>query len=244
MIEATKQRLAEMKLSGMLRAYQALQEPRSKAKGMTADEVIAHLVECEWSERTSRKISGRLRQARLRLPASFENIAFGAPRKIDRGLLMRLGECTWIRNAENVIITGPTGAGKSYLACALGQRACLHDMKVMYFQTSKLFSALSQAQADHSQGRLLGRIKRQHLIILDDFGLEPIAGEQKLKLFEILEDRYGIGSTVVVSQVPTDKWHAVIKDATIADAICDRLLHNAHSLKVDGPSMRSRTKSL
>ena len=243
MIEATKTKMAEMRLTGMLRAYEALQQTGAHQE-LTIDEMLSNLVESECSERASRSLTTRISQARLRYPATFEQIKFEGSRKANRTLLLRLGNDEWIQKHENIIITGKTGVGKSFIACALGHRACINERKVMYFSTSKLFAALEQAKADRTHIRLINRLRMQDLIILDDWGIEPIVGESRLRLFEILEDRYGGGSTIIVSQVPVENWHALIKDTTLADAICDRLLHNAHQLKLDGPSGRGSEKEL
>lgn len=243
MIETTKERLMKLKLHGMLKAYESLEET-GVAKEMSVDEILSHLIDNEWNERTSRKLTSRTTQARFRYPVSFEQIDFTGERKEIRSLLMKLGEGSWMKKSENVIITGPTGVGKSFLACAIGMKACHNEFNVMYFSTSKLFASLATSKADNTHVRLMRKIQKQNLIILDDFGLEPITGENRLHLFEILEDRYGVGSTIIVSQVPTINWHAVIKDATLADAICDRLIHNAHLLKLGGDSYRKKQKNL
>jgi DNA replication protein DnaC len=237
MIEATKEKLVRMKLHGMSNAYSALLE-KNAHQSLTIDELLATLVESEWSERSTRKYTMRVNQAKLRYPASFEQIDFAGERKSEKTLLQRLSIGDWIRKKENIVITGPTGVGKSFIACAFGQRACSQEWRVMYYATTKLFAAIDMARADKSQVRLINKIRKQDVLILDDFGLEQIAGDNRLRLFEILEDRYGCGSTVIVSQVPPEKWHDIIKDKTIADAICDRLLHNAHRIKLQGDSYR------
>lgn len=237
MIEATKSRMLELRLHGMLQAYEALQAP-GQGKDLSPEELITHLVETEYTDRASRRLSTRIRQARLRYPATFEQVNLGGVRQEQRGLLLKLSRGEWIRKAENVIITGKTGVGKSFIACALGHRACAQEQRVLYFSTGKLFAELEMAKADRTHIRFINRIRSQNLIVLDDFGLSPLVGESRLQLFELLEDRYGLGSTIIVSQIPVDRWHELIKDTTLADAICDRLIHNAHRLELGGPSIR------
>ena len=239
MNEKTVGRLKEMKFYGMLRAFQT-----SFASGvindLTRDEMVAHLVEQEWDDRYNRKIARSMTNAKFRYNASFEQMYFDKDRGMDKNLVMRLSECTFINKKENVLITGSTGIGKSYLACALGQQACTLGYRVMYFSTGKLFSKLKLAKADGSCISEIARMERQHLLILDDFGIQGMDAQSRAMLMEIIEDRHGKGSTIITSQVPVGQWHEVIGEKTIADAILDRLIHNAHRLELTGESLRKK----
>lgn len=239
MNEKTVGRLKEMKFYGMLRAFQT-----SFASGvindLTRDEMVAHLVEQEWDDRYNRKIARSMTNAKFRYNASFEQMYFDKDRGMDKNLVMRLSECTFINKKENVLITGSTGIGKSYLACALGQQACTLGYRVMYFSTGKLFSKLKLAKADGSCISEIARMERQHLLILDDFGIQGMDAQSRAMLMEIIEDRHGKGSTIISSQVPVGEWHEVIGEKTIADAILDRLIHNAHRLELTGESLRKK----
>ena len=239
MNEKTVDRLKEMKFYGMLRAFQA-----SFASGtindLTRDEMVAHLVDQEWDDRYNRKIARSMTNARFRYNASFEQMYFEQDRGMDKNLVMRLSECNFIDKKENVLITGSTGIGKSYLACALGQQACTLGYRVMYFSTGKLFSKLKLAKADGSCISEIARMERQHLLILDDFGIQGMDAQSRAMLMEIIEDRHGKGSTIITSQVPVGEWHEVIGEKTIADAILDRLIHNAHRLELTGESLRKK----
>ena len=239
MNEKTVGRLKEMKFYGMLRAFQT-----SFASGvindLTRDEMVAHLVEQEWDDRYNRKIARSMTNAKFRYNASFEQMYFDKDRGMDKNLVMRLSECTFINKKENVLITGSTGIGKSYLACALGQQACTLGYRVMYYSTGKLFSKLKLAKADGSCISEIARMERQHLLILDDFGIQGMDAQSRAMLMEIIEDRHGKGSTIITSQVPVGQWHEVIGEKTIADAILDRLIHNAHRLELTGESLRKK----
>ena len=239
MNEKTVGRLKEMKFYGMLRAFQT-----SFASGvindLTRDEMVAHLVEQEWDDRYNRKIARSMTNAKFRYNASFEQMYFDKDRGMDKNLVMRLSECTFINKKENVLITGSTGIGKSYLACTLGQQACTLGYRVMYFSTGKLFSKLKLAKADGSCISEIARMERQHLLILDDFGIQGMDAQSRAMLMEIIEDRHGKGSTIITSQVPVGQWHEVIGEKTIADAILDRLIHNAHRLELTGESLRKK----
>ena len=239
MNEKTVGRLKEMKFYGMLRAFQT-----SFASGvindLTRDEMVAHLVDEEWDDRYNRKIARSMTNAKFRYNASFEQMYFDKDRGMDKNLVMRLSECTFIDKKENVLITGSTGIGKSYLACALGQQACTLGYRVMYFSTGKLFSKLKLAKADGSCISEIARMERQHLLILDDFGIQGMDAQSRAMLMEIIEDRHGKGSTIITSQVPVGEWHEVIGEKTIADAILDRLIHNAHRLELTGESLRKK----
>jgi DNA replication protein DnaC len=177
------------------------------------------------------------------LKATLEQIDFQAARALDKNLTNRLATCDWITKAENVLLTGPTGIGKSYIACALGHQAALNSLKVIYFNCIKLFSKLKYAKADGTYVKELRKIQNQNLIILDDFGLHPIDEQSKLILLELLEDRYGDKSTIITSQLPVKNWYDIIDNPTIADAIVDRIVHNAYLIEMDGDSMRKKPKN-
>jgi DNA replication protein DnaC len=168
---------------------------------------------------------------------------FEAERGIDKNLVMRLAECTFIDKKENILITGSTGIGKSYPASAIGQQACTLGYRVMYLNASKLFAKLKMAKADSSYISEIAKIERQHIIILDDFGIQPLDAQSRSMFMEIIEDRHGKSSTIITSQVPVTKWHEVIGEQTIADAILDRLIHNAHRMELKGESLRKKQQN-
>ena len=231
------EKMKTMKLIGMLRAFQSSFESGGMNK-MTSDEMIAYLIEEEWDDRYNRKIARMTMNARFRYKASIEQMYFETDRGIDKNLVLRLAECTFINKKENILITGSTGIGKSYLASALGQQACTLGYRVLYLNASKLFAKLKMAKADGSYIAEIGKMERQQLILIDDFGIQPLDAQSRSMFMEIIEDRNGKGSTIITSQVPVAKWHEVIGEQTIADAIMDRLIHNAHRLELKGESLR------
>jgi DNA replication protein DnaC len=235
--QATLQKLGQMKLYGMARALTSTMEAGNKSQ-FTADELISHLVDAEWDDRYNRKLKRLLNGARFRYKASFEEIDFTIKRGIDKNQLLRLSNCQWIESHQDCIVTGPTGAGKSFIASALGHQACMYGFKVIYYPSSKLFAHLKLSRADGSYLKELTKILKMDVIILDDFGLEPLDAQSRLSLLEILEDRHGRKSSVFVSQLPVASWHEIIGDPTIADAICDRIIHNAHRIELKGESVR------
>ena len=243
MNEKTVTRLKDLKFYGMLRAFQSSFES-TQTNDLTTDQMVAHLVEEEWDDRYNRKIARTVLNARFRYKASVEHMYFETERNMDKNQVLRLAECSFIRKNENVLITGSTGIGKSYLACALGQQACNLGYRVAYFSTGKLFSKLKMAKADGSYISEIAKIERQQLLILDDFGIQPLDAQSRAMLMEIIEDRHGKGSTIITSQVPVGQWHEVIGEKTIADAILDRLIHNANRLELTGESLRKNPKKI
>jgi DNA replication protein DnaC len=238
--EQTMEKLAAMKLHGMATALRAwLDQP--KGKDIDPADLVGLLADAEWIFRENRKLTARLRRARFRQSATVEDINYAHARGLSKQAMLELSSCRWVVNHQNVIVTGETGLGKSYLACALGQKACREGFSVAYRRASRLFDEMAQARADGTFPLLLRRLAKTQVLILDDFGLEVLAAPQRRDLLEVLEDRYGTSSTIVTSQLETEHWHAVIGDETIADAVCDRLVHNAHRIKLKGgESMRKQ----
>ena len=240
--EATLEKMQQMKLSGMSHAFRATMET-SFAAEFTPDELVAYLVDAEWEERQNHRLARLLKKANFRYQASLEQISTSAQRNLDKNLLLRLAECEWIKKGENILITGPTGVGKSFIACALGNQAALHGIRVIYFNCIKMFSKLKMAKADGTYVKELAKIQKQNLLIIDDFGLHPVDEQSKLILLELLEDRYAINSTIITSQFPMNNWHDIIANPTVADAICDRLVHNSYKIDLKGESMRKSKKT-
>lgn len=237
MTQETLEKIKRLKLSGMARAYQTSLE-NNMLSNLSADELITMLVESEWDDRQNRNIERRLRNAKFRYQSSIENIDYESDRNLDRNQMMRFAECTYIRKQENILITGSTGIGKSHIATALGHQACTQGFKVYYANMAKLFSRLKMGKADGSYMREISRIERQDLLILDDFGLLPIDNQNRSALMEIIEDRHKKSSMIITSQLPVNCWHEVIGEKTIADAILDRIVHDAHRIDLKGESLR------
>ena len=235
----TLNKMKQMKLHGMVGTFSANVET-GKWEKYTADELIALLIEAEWDERHNRKLDRSLKTAKFRYKASVEQLSFDMERNLDRNQIMRLADCEFIKRKENVLITGSTGIGKSYLASALGHHACELGHKVLYQQTSKLFSRLKLAKADGSYLREMTRIEKSDLLIIDDFGIQPLDTQSRMSMMEIMEDRHGKSSTIITSQVPVAGWYEIIGEQTIADAILDRIIHDAHRIDLKGESLRKK----
>lgn len=239
----TTDRLRELNLLGMLSAWQEQHEtPEIDSLGF--DERFGLLLDREATARSNRRLATRLKQAKLRQDATLEDIDYSAARGLDKSLLLSLAGCQWIRERHNCLITGPTGSGKSYLACALAQKACREGHSVLYLRAPRLFQELAIAKGDGRYARLLASFAKTQLLLLDDWGTASLTEEQRRDLFEVIEDRYDRRSTLITSQVPVSNWHQVIGDPTLADAILDRLVHNAYKINLQGESMRKKKKSL
>jgi len=239
MNEETLQKMRQLKFFGMVRAFKTSIE-EDKLKTMTSDEMIAFLIESEWDDRNNRRIERNLRNAHFRYKTGIEQIDFDNNRNLDKNQLMRFVECHFIEKAENILITGSTGIGKSFIASAIGNQACMLNYNVLYANTTKLFSKLKMAKADGSYIREIARIEKQDLLILDDFGINPLDNLSRSSLMEIIEDRHGKRSTIITSQLPVSEWYEVIAEKTIADAVLDRIVHDAHRVELEGESMRKR----
>jgi len=235
--QATMQKLEKMGMWGMMRALRQSMEAATKAD-FTPDELIAHLVDVEWDDRQGRRLTRLLQLARLRYRAGLEDIDFALHRNLEKNQLMRLTDCRWVEDRQDLILTGPCGSGKSFLASMLGQQACIHGYTVCYWPASKLFEQMKLCKADGTYLRELAKISKKRLFILDDFGLEVLDTASRLIQLEILEDRHGRSSSVFSSQLPVSQWHQIIGDPTIADAICDRIVHTAHRIELKGESVR------
>ena len=233
----TLDQLHQLGLAGLARAFAELHDRHTE---LSHAEWLGLLLEREIAERQDRRLKARLRFARLRHQAAVEDVDYRAPRGLDRALFQKLVGGQWIEAHQNLIIEGPTGVGKSWLACALGHRACRDNRSVLYQRVPRLFADLALARGDGRYPRLMRALGGVKLLILDDWGLEPLGPEQRHDLLEIVEDRYGRGATLVTSQLPVDRWHDVIGDPTLGDAILDRLVHNAHRLQLRGDSLRKR----
>lgn len=235
--QPTLDRMNAMKMFFMVDAFQR-QLASTQSSALSFEERLGLLIDAEWSGREQRKLDQRLRTARLRHSASIEDVDFKAHRGLSRDLVLSLGRGDWLRERQNLLITGPTGVGKSYLACAFAERACRSGFTALYLRAPRLYQELAVSRGDGSYGRLLARLTRIQLLIVDDWGLAPLKDQERRDLLEVVEDRYERASTLITSQLPIKAWHEVIGDATLADAICDRLVHCAHRLELKGPSLR------
>ena len=239
----TADKLRELKLTGMLQAWQEqLEMPDSDA--LSFEERFGLLLDREATERANRRLKSRLKRAKLRQDAALEDIDYTGGRGLDKQLMLSLAGCQWIRERHNCLITGPTGSGKSYLACALAHKACREGHTALYLRVPRLFQDLAIAKGDGRYAQLMNTYAKIHLLVLDDWGMAGLTDEQRRDLFEVIEDRYDRGSTLITSQVPVNNWHQVIGDPTLADAILDRLVHNAYKITLKGESMRKKRKSL
>lgn len=236
---STLDKLRKLKFYGMFHAFKSSIET-GQTDQYTPDELLAHLIDSEWDYRQNRRIERQILYAKFRYKASIEELHYHVERSIDRNQVMRLADCTFIDRYENLLITGSTGIGKSYLASAIGHQACMLGYRVFYASTPKLFAKLKMAKADGSYIKEVAKIEKQQLFILDDFGIQPFDAQSRAALMEIIEDRHAKTSLIITSQLPVSKWHEVIGEKTIADAILDRIVHDAHRIELKGESMRKK----
>jgi DNA replication protein DnaC len=231
--------LNSLGLLGMAKAFKTL-EQSPETRTLNHAEWLALLLEHEVTQRRQKRFEARAKAARLRHNASVEDVDYRAARALDRALFLKLAACDWIREKRNLLITGPCGVGKSWLACALGHKACREDFSVLYHRVPRLFAALALARGDGRYAKLLRALSRVDLLVLDDWGPERLNADQRRDLLEIVEDRYDARSVLITSQLPVDRWYEIIGNPTIADAILDRIVHNAYRIDLTGDSMRKR----
>lgn len=238
-IEETLTKLIDLRLKTMALATRELMESAPGGQ-LTFEEKLGIIVDREWTERDNRRLSRRLKEAKLATRAALDNVLCEPGRGIDKATVRQFASCEWIKSKHNVVIVGKTGVGKSYLASALADSACRNGHRSLFFRVPRLLEELALARAAGQYGALLSKLSRVEVLILDDFLLTPLSDVERRDLLEVLEDRYDRSSTVIATQVPTKTWHEALADPTIADAICDRLVHNAHVVKLGGPSIRKR----
>lgn len=237
MNEQTLERMRQLRLYGMCRAYETMLETRQH-QTLVPEVLINSLLQSEWEERQNKRMTRLIKTARFRYQATVEEAYFPEGRNLDKALFLQLADGSYIDRRENILITGPTGVGKSYIASALGHQACTQGYKVVYYNTQKLFAKLKISTAEGTYLKEISRIERSDLLLLDDFGLQPLDSQKRMELLEIIEDRHGRKSTIICSQLPVRQWYEIIDDSTIADAILDRLVHTAHRLELKGESLR------
>lgn len=236
--EQTIEKLQALRLGAMAAAWSE-QQQRAEITALSFDERLGMLVDAEWTVRENKRVARSLKEAKLRLgQACIEGIDYSPRREIDRALLRQLASCAWVQHHQMVLISGATGVGKTYVACALAQQACRKGHRVLYRRASRLLDELRLARADGSYARQLARFARTDLLVIDDFGLTPMTEAERTDLLEVLEDRHDLRATILASQLPPTDWHAFLGDPTLADAICDRVLHQAHRIVLRGPSRR------
>ncbi|MBD3337328.1 MAG: AAA family ATPase [Candidatus Eisenbacteria bacterium] len=237
--QATLDKMQAMRLSAMAEAFQKQLESPQLAE-LSFEERLGMLVDSEWTAREQRKLARRLKGAKLRYQACLEDVDFKAPRGLDRQVILSLGSCAWIGEHHNLLITGPTGTGKTYLASAFAERACRSGFTAYYVRAPRLLHDLMVARADGSYSRVLAKLAKIELLAIDDWLITPLKDQDRRDLLEVIEDRSERSSTLIATQLPVKSWHEAIGEPTLADANCDRLVHRAHRIELQGTSMRER----
>ena len=243
LIHQTMDKLARMKLSGLLDGLREQLESPS-FRDLSFEERLGLLVDREYLLRENRRLTRRLQETRLKARAELEDVDFTARRGLEKGAFLNLAGCSWIAHHHYLIITGPTGVGKTYLACALAHKACREGHRVIYYRFSDFLRELSMSQADGSYPKLAGKIAKRDLLVVDDWLRDPVSPEHGRQILDLLDERFRNKSTLLTSQAPVPAWHERFKDPTLADAILDRVVHDAHRLELKGDSMRKSTSSL
>ena len=241
--EQTVEKLYAMKLNGMADAFKE-QLHMPDMNELSFEERFALLVDRQWTWKEDRRMKRLLSNAKLKINGCVEDIDYKTPRGLQKSLILKLADCEWIRNAQNIIITGPTGVGKTYLACALANRACRMGYSAFYIRIPSLFQELAIARGDGSYPKIMKKLAKVKTLVLDDLGLAPMNAQERRDLLEVIEDRHGVASTLIATQIPVQMWHDNIRDPTIADAILDRIVHNAHKINLKGESMRKLCSNL
>jgi DNA replication protein DnaC len=241
--QQTIEKLHTLKLTGMAEALKD-QLPQPGIQRLSFEERFGLIVDRQWAWKEDRRLDRYLKEAKLKLDACIEDIDYQTPRGIDQSVIMRLISCDWIRHHQNIIITGATGTGKTFLACALANKGCREGYRTFYIRSPKLYYELAVSRGDGSYGKMINKLARTQILVIDDLGLAPMTDSERRDLLEVIEERHGNASTIITSQLPIDNWHEHIGDPTIADAILDRLIHNAHKINLKGVSMRKKCSSL
>ena len=239
--QQTLDKLYTMKLLGMADGFKE-QLQQLFLQDLSFDQRFGMLVDSQWTWKENKRLKRLLKEAKLKLQASVEDIDYKTSRGIEKSVLINLTSCNWIRNHQNLLISGPTGAGKTFLACALAQKACREGFRTLYLRMPQFFYQIALARADGTYGNLMKKFSKTHLLVLDDLGLTSLSDTERRDLLEVIEDRHGVSSTLITSQLPVENWHDHIGDPTIADAILDRIIHSAHRIQLKGGSMRKKQK--
>jgi len=237
LLSPTLEKLRQMKLTGMAEGFEE-QQKLKMYEGLAFEERLGHLVDKEKELREGKKLTGRLARAKLKQQACIEDINYAHARGLDRTVIRKLSTCMWIKEHHNLVITGLTGVGKSYIACALAHKACLEGYTSLYLRAPRLFTELEIAKADGRYQRVLQSMAKVDLLIIDDWGFSKLNAREERELLEVMEDRYELKSTIFASQVPVKDWHELIPNKTIADAILDRVVHNSYRIELSGESLR------